>query len=135
MPFSQCSLATSGRCAANNLFTYSSLTWYSHILSACWSWRCNSVCREKGLRNALRIQHFMREGPRCPCGFSSAGSSHYKMWAGLNGFDPRTNLVLGGVRIGMGCMNLVTVISRHTRVPITLKLQDNCLLLCCLQFK
>ena len=32
------------------------------------------------------------------------------MWAGLNGFDPRSELVFGGVRIGMGCMNLVTVI-------------------------
>jgi len=28
---------------------------------------------------------------------------------GLNGFDPRNDLVLGGVRIGMGCMNLVKV--------------------------
>ena len=33
----------------------------------------------------------------CPCGF---GSSYYKMWAGLNGFDPRNDLVLGSVRIG-----------------------------------
>ena len=40
--------------------------------------------------------------------------------AGLNGFDPRTDFVLGGVRIDMGCMNLVTVISRHTPVPVTL---------------
>jgi len=52
----------------------------------------------------------MCEGPRCPCGFASAGSLYYKMWAGLDGFDPRNDLVLGGVRIGMGCMNLVTVI-------------------------
>ena len=43
------------------------------------------------------------------------------MWAGLNGFDPRTDFGLGGVRIGIGCMNLVTVISRYTRVPVTLK--------------
>ena len=55
-----------------------------------------------------------------PCGFAFAGSLYYKMWAGLNGFDPRNNLALGGVRIGMGCMNLVTVISRYTRVPVTL---------------
>ena len=41
------------------------------------------------------------------------------MWAGLNGFDPRTDFVLG-VRIGMGCMNLVTVILRYTQVPVTL---------------
>ena len=60
-------------------------------------------------------------GPRRPCGFTSAGSSHYKMWVGLNGFDPRTDLVLGSERIGMGCMNLVTVISRYARVPVTLK--------------
>ena len=44
------------------------------------------------------------------------------MWAGLNGFDPRTDFLLGGVRIGMGCMNLVTVISRYTRVPVILRL-------------
>ena len=42
------------------------------------------------------------------------------MWAGLNGFDSRNDLVLGGVRIGMGGMNLVTAISRSTRVPVTL---------------
>ena len=40
-----------------------------------------------------------------PCGFEFAGSLYYKMWAGLDGFDPRNNLpvALGGVRIGMGC--------------------------------
>ena len=43
------------------------------------------------------------------------------MWAGLNEFDPRTAFVLGGVRIGIGCMNLVAVISRYTRVPVTLR--------------
>jgi len=42
------------------------------------------------------------------------------MWAGLNGFDPRIGFVLGGVRIGMDCMNLVTVISSYRQVPITL---------------
>jgi len=41
-----------------------------------------------------------------------------KFWAGLNGLDPRNDLVLSGIRIGMGCMNLVAVISQ---VPITLK--------------
>jgi len=39
------------------------------------------------------------------------------MWAGLNGYDPRTDMVLGG---SMGCMNLVTVISRYAWVPVTL---------------
>ena len=48
------------------------------------------------------------------CGFAFAGSSYYKMWAGLNGFDPRNDLVLGGKRIGVGFMNLVTVILRYT---------------------
>jgi len=48
---------------------------------------------------------------------TSAGSLYYKMWVGLNRFDPRNNLVLGSVRIGMDCMNLLTVISRYTRVP------------------
>ena len=57
----------------------------------------------------------MWEGPRHPCGFASAGSLYYKMWVGLNGFDPRNDLVLGGVGIGMGCMNVVTVTSRYTR--------------------
>ena len=64
----------------------------------------------------------MWEGPRRPCGFAAAGSSCYKMWAGLNGFDPRTDFVLGGVRIGMDCMNLVTVISEYTWVPVTLSI-------------
>jgi len=36
------------------------------------------------------------------------------------GSIPEPTFVLGGVRIGMGCMNLVTVISRYTRVPVTL---------------
>ena len=62
----------------------------------------------------------MWEGPTRPCGFASAGRPYYKMWAGLNGFDPRNDLVLGGVRIGMGCMNLVTAISRSMWVPVTL---------------
>ena len=53
---------------------------------------------------------------------ASAGSSYYKMWAGLNGFDPRKDLVLGRVRIGLGCMNLVTVVSRYTQVPETLSM-------------
>ena len=63
----------------------------------------------------------MWEGPRPPCGFVSAGSLYNKMWVGLNGIDPRNDLVLGGVRIGMRCMNLVTAISRYTRVPVTLR--------------
>jgi len=41
----------------------------------------------------------------------------YKIWVGLNGFDPRTDFVLGSVRIGMSFMHLVTVISTYTRVP------------------
>jgi len=56
----------------------------------------------------------MWEGSRHPCGYASAGRAYYKMWAALNGFNPRNDLVQIGVRIGMGCMNLVTVIS--TRV-------------------
>ena len=121
-PFSQCSLAISERCAVNNLFICSSHTWYSHPLSACWNWRCNSARNEKGLKNALRMSHFMWEGSRPACGFasSSVGSSYYKMWAGLNGFDPRNDLVLGWVGIGRGCMNLVTGISRYTWGPVTL---------------
>ena len=31
--------------------------------------------------------------------------------------DPRNNLVLGSARIGMGCMNLVTFISRYSGYP------------------
>jgi len=30
----------------------------------------------------------------------------------------QNDLVLGGVRIGMDCMNLVTAISRCTRIPV-----------------
>jgi len=95
----------------NNLFIYSSHTRYSRLLSA---------RSEKDLRNALRIEHFMWEGPRRPCGFTAARSSYHKMWVGLNGFDPRTNLELGSVRIGTDYMNLVAVISRYTRVPVAL---------------
>ena len=51
-PFSWGSLATGGRCVANNLSICSSRTRYSHLLFACWSWRCNSL-NEKG-RNALK---------------------------------------------------------------------------------
>jgi len=122
MPFFQCSLATSGRCVVNNLFIYSSRTRYSHLLSACWSWRCNSASNEKGLKNAFRIEHSMWEGPKLPCGLTSA---YYKMWVGLNGFNPRNDLVLGSVRIGMDCMNLVTVILRYMRVPVTLRLHKH----------
>ena len=32
------------------------------------------------------------------------------MWVGLNGFEPSTDFKLENVGIGMGCMNLVTVI-------------------------
>ena len=31
-----------------------------------------------------------------PRDFAFAGSSYFKMWAGLNGFDPGNNLALGG---------------------------------------
>ena len=31
----------------------------------------------------------MWEGPGHPCGLASAGSSYYKMWVGLNGFNQR----------------------------------------------
>ena len=43
------------------------------------------------------------------------------MWAGLNRFEPGTDFELDNVRIGMGCMNLVTV-SHDIRmqVPVTL---------------
>ena len=62
----------------------------------------------------------MWEGPRRPCGFVSEGSLYHNMWAGMNWFNPRNDLVLGGTRIGMGCMNLVTIVSRYTQVPVTL---------------
>jgi len=49
------------------------------------------------------------------------------MWAGLNGFHPRTDFVLGGVRIGMDYMNLATVISEYTQVPVTLRFKCLCI--------
>ena len=49
------------------------------------------------------------------CEYDSAGKMYYKMWAGLNTFDP---LVLSGVKISMDCMNLVIVTSRYTRVSV-----------------
>ena len=42
------------------------------------------------------------------------------IWAGLNRFEPSTDFKLDNVRIGMGCMNLVTVITWHMWVPVTL---------------
>ena len=62
-------------------------------------------------------------GANASMGFASAGSSYYKMWAGLSGFDPRNDLALGVIRIGMGCMNLV--ISRYTWVSVTLMFHVN----------
>ena len=41
------------------------------------------------------------------------------------GSIPEPTFVLGGVRIDMGCINLVAVISRYTQVPVTLILQIN----------
>ena len=35
--------------------------------------------------------------------------------AGSMGFDPRNDMVLGSVRIGIGCVDVVTIISRYTR--------------------
>ena len=53
------------------------------------------------------------EGPRCPCSHASVHVRHlyFKVWAGLNGFEPNTKFKLGSMRISMGCMNLVTVIA------------------------
>ena len=44
-----------------------------------------------------------------PCSHAIAGSLFMYMWAGLNRFEPSTDLELDSVRIGMGCMSLVTV--------------------------
>ena len=119
-PFSQCPLATSARCAANNLFICSSRTRYSH-LSACWIWRWNNILHATkkvwGMRSEFNISRGMGQGT--PNGLASA---YYRMWADLNGFDPRKALLLGGIRIGMGCMiYVVTVISSCTQVPVTLR--------------
>ena len=50
----------------------------------------------------------MWEGPRESCGPTSAGGSSFKS---LIWFKSISKFVLGGIRIGMGYMNLVTVIS------------------------
>ena len=50
-----------------------------------------------------------------PRDFAFAGSSYYKMWAGLNGFDPGNNLALDGVRIAMGCINLAYLLFQGIR--------------------
>ena len=42
--------------------------------------------------------------------------------ADLNGFESSTDFVLGGVRIGMGCMKVVIVIAWYTWVPVTLSM-------------
>ena len=38
------------------------------------------------------------------------------MWAVLNRFNPRNDLVLSGIGIGMDCMNLIT---SYMQVPVT----------------
>jgi len=72
----------------------------------------------------------MWEGPRCPCGFAAAGSSCYKMWAGLNGFDPRTDFVAWRCkdwhglhessycyfRVYAGTRNLKAILLEHTKI-------------------
>ena len=64
-PFSQCPLATSARCAANNLFICSSRTRYSH-LSACWIWRWNNILHATkkvwGMRSEFNISCGMGQG-------------------------------------------------------------------------
>jgi len=42
------------------------------------------------------------------------------MWPGLNRFEPSIDFELDNVRTGMGCMNLVTVITWQKWVPVTL---------------
>ena len=60
----------------------------------------------------------MRSEFNIPCGRGQGLRGSGKFVLRLNGFDPRTDFC---VRIDMGCMNLITVISRHTRVPVTLR--------------
>ena len=98
------------------IFVYSCRTRYS---AACWSWRCNSArnSQQQRIRFKECTQNltFYVGGVKRPCGYASARRSYYKMWASLStSVDPRS-----GVKIGMNCINLVTVISRYT-VPITL---------------
>ena len=38
------------------------------------------------------------------------------------GFESSTDFVLGGVRIGMGCMKVVIVIAWYTWLPVTLSM-------------
>ena len=86
MPFFKWSLASSWRYVANNFFICSSRPRYSHLVAASWSWKCNCARNEKGLRNALRITFHV--GGAKALRRSRPGSSCYKMWVGLNGFDP-----------------------------------------------
>ena len=98
-PFFKCTLASSRRCAANNLFIYSSRPRYSRLVAASWSWKCNSARNEKGLRNALRIKF------NVPCGRGQGVLVASRVWMSS---IPEPTFVLGGVRVDMGCMNLVT---------------------------
>ena len=127
-PFSQCSLATSGRCAANNLFIYSSRTRYSCLLSAYWSCRYSSARNEKGLRNALRFLAFHVGGANASLWLRLCHACWTSVLQNVGGSEwVRSQKRLGAWRrrIGAGCMNLVTAISRSTWVPVTLRPPSN----------
>jgi len=112
-PFFKCTLASSWRCAANNLFIYSSRPRYFTSCSCVTKLKVQFCSQRKRFEECAQNLIFHVGGPRHPCGFAAAGSSCCKKWVSLSGFDPRINFVLGGVRINIDCMNLVAVISRY----------------------
>jgi len=122
-PFFKCTLASSRRCVANNLFIYSSRPRFSRLVAASWSWKCNSARNEKGLsEECAQNLTFHVEGAKASLWLRRSRKFVLKNVSGSDGFNPRTDFVLGGVRIGMDCMNLVTVISGYTWVSVTLNI-------------
>ena len=87
-PFSQCSLATSRRCAVNNMFIYSSLMSIVCMLKL----KVQFCMQREGFEECTQNLTFHVGGAKGSCGFTSAGSSYYKMWVDLNGFQSQKRL-------------------------------------------
>ena len=110
--FSQCSLATSRRCgcAVNNLFSYSFSTQRSRLPAASWSWKLHIM---------KKVWEIRMRGANAKCSHTPVRSSSVKKWGVWIGLSS-ARLCLYSVRIGMRCINLVTVISWSTQLPVTL---------------
>jgi len=117
-PFSQCSLATSRRYATNNLFIYSSCTWYSR--SCMLKLKVQFCTQRKRFEECTQKLPFHMEGANASLWFCLCRKFVLQNVGAFDWVPSQKHLAVGGVRIGMGCMNVVTAISRYTWVLVTL---------------